>query len=54
MSTTTSASGLPSSTCCGPKRGVRFLLAAIGMVGAMVAVMIGAAILGFGMNWPLP
>ena len=54
MSTNTPASGQPLPTCCAARRGVRSLLAVIGMIGAMRAVMVGAAILGFGMTWPLP
>ncbi len=51
---TTSTSGEPLPACCAVRHKVRSVLAVIGMVGAMIAVMIGAAILGFGMTWPLP
>jgi hypothetical protein len=52
MSANTPTSGQP--TCCATKHGVRSRLAVIGMIGAMLAVMVGAAIWGFGMTWPLP
>ena len=54
VTTNTQTSGQPLSTCCAARSRVRSLLAVIGMVGAMIAIMIGAAILGFGMTWPLP
>jgi hypothetical protein len=52
--TTITPSGEPLPACCAVRHRVRSLLAVIGKVGAIIAVMIGAAILGFGMKWPLP
>ena len=53
MTNNTQSSGQPLPTCCAARRSVRSLLAVIGMVGAMLAVMAGVAIFGFGMKWPL-